>query len=95
MSKVRFIKIVIVGDCKTGKTNFIKNWKNNTFQEIYLQTIMTQFEYKEININGNVYNIQLWDLSGKIGEKIIKIFAKDAFGCIVMSDATQKQSRER
>ena len=48
------------------------------------------FQYKE-----KFYRIQLWDLAGQDKNAMVtKIFAKDAHGCVVMSDATNSQTRD-
>ena len=45
--------------------------------------------------DGKLYHIQAWDLCGcDKNPMVTKIFAKDAHGCIIMSDATNKQTRE-
>ena len=42
-----------------------------------------------------LYRVKLWDLSGQDNIlKIIKIYAKDAHGCIIFSDSTNIQTRK-
>ena len=54
------------------------------------------FFYKDIQKNEKSYHIILYDASGKyIYRNIINVYTKESHGCIVMSDATKKQRREK
>ena len=89
------LKIIIVGNAGTGKTNYVNKWSKNTFSDIYKPSIVSEFGFKIIEIEGNLYRIQLWDLSGNDkNEMVTKIFSKDAHGCIFVSDATNIKTRE-
>lgn len=87
------LKIVVVGNSGTGKTSFVNKWTKNTFSDTYKATIVSEFGYKIINIDGVVYRIQLWDLAGQDKNTCVtKIFCKDAHGAIILSDCTDKTS---
>ncbi len=89
------LKIIVVGNSGTGKTSFVRKWIKNTFDENYKATIVSEFQYKIIEYKRKYYKIQLWDLAGQDKNAMVtKIFAKDAHGCVVMSDATNHQTRE-
>ena len=89
------LKIIVIGNSATGKTNFVNKWTKNIFSEIYKATIVSEFGLKIYEKDGKLYRIQLWDLAGQDKNHMVtKIFAKDAHGCVCMSDATNKQSRE-
>ena len=89
------LKIIDVGNSGTGKTNFVTKWTKNIFSEIYKATIVSEFGFKIYEKDGKLYRIQLWDLAGQDKNHMVtKIFAKDAHGCVCMSDAINKQSRE-
>ena len=40
------IKIIIIGNCDTGKTSFYQLWVKQKFSEKYKATIMTDFNFK-------------------------------------------------
>ena len=89
------LKIIVIGDSGTGKTSFVNKWTKNIFSDTYKATIVSEFGFKVFEDNGKFYRIQLWDLAGQDKNAMVtKIFAKDAHGCVVMSDATNTQTRE-
>ena len=89
------LKIIVFGNSGTGKTNFVTKWTKNIFSEKYKSTIVSEFEFKIYEKDGKIYRIQLWDLAGQDKNQMVaKIYAKDAHGCIYMSDVSNKQARE-
>ena len=89
------LKIIVIGTSGTGKTSFVNKWTKNIFSDTYKATIVSEFGFKIFEDNGRLYRIQLWDLAGQDKNAMVtKIFAKDAHGCVVMSDATNSQTRE-
>ena len=89
------LKIIVIGTSGTGKTSFVNKWTKNVFNETYKATIVSEFGFKILELDGKLYRIQLWDLAGQDKNAMVtKIFAKDAHGCVVMSDATNSQTRE-
>jgi small GTP-binding protein len=89
------LKIIVCGQCGTGKTNLVNKWTKNIFIETYKATIVSEFGFKIFEKDGKLFRIQLWDLSGQDKNQMVaKIFAKDAHGCIYMSDATNEQTKK-
>ena len=89
------LKIIVIGTSGTGKTSFVNKWTKNQFSDTYKATIVSEFGFKIFENEGKLYRIQLWDLAGQDKNAMVtKIFAKDAHGCVVMSDATNIQTRE-
>ena len=89
------LKIIVIGTSGTGKTSFVNKWTKNMFSDTYKATIVSEFGFKIFEDNGKLYRIQLWDLAGQDKNAMVtKIFAKDAHGCIVMSDATNTSTRD-
>ena len=87
------LKIIVVGNSGTGKTSFVNKWINNTFDENYKATIVSEFAYKIYDYKDKTYKIQLWDLAGMDQNICItKIFSKDSHGCVVLSDITDKKT---
>ena len=96
MSSKKFnLKILVLGNSGTGKTNFVNKYTKNIFKDEYKTTIASEFGYKVFEYNDKVYHIKLWDLAGRDKDGMVtQIFAKDAHGCVVMSDATNILTRE-
>ena len=89
------LKIIVIGTSGTGKTSFVNKWTKNIFNETYKATIVSEFGFKIFENDGKLYRIQLWDLAGQDKNAMVtKIFAKDAHGCVVMTDATNAETRE-
>ena len=89
------LKIIVIGNAGTGKTSFVNKWTKNIFNEAYKATIVSEFGFKIFEDGGKLYRIQLWDLAGMDQNAMVtKIFAKDAHGCVILSDATNRQTRE-
>ena len=89
------LKIIVIGTSGTGKTSFVNKWTKNKFSDTYKATIVSEFGFKIFENEGKLYRIQLWDLAGQDKNAMVtKIFAKDAHGCVVMTDATNAETRE-
>ena len=87
------LKIIVIGTSGTGKTSFVNKWTKNIFNETYKATIVSEFGFKIFDCDGKLYRIQLWDLAGQDkNATITKIFAKDAHGCVVLADATNRST---
>ena len=54
-------KLIIIGDSGVGKTSLIKKYTKNKFSPSYLTTIGVEFESKEMVINGEKIQLQIWD----------------------------------
>ena len=90
------LKIIVIGASGTGKTSFVNKWTKNIFNDSYKATIVSEFGFKIFEYDEKLYRIQLWDLAGEDKNYMVtKIFAKDSHGCIIMSDATNYQTREK
>ena len=57
-------KVAFMGDIYVGKTQIIKKFMSNIFEENYKQTIGVDFYIKEINIKNQKIKLELWDFSG-------------------------------
>ena len=91
------LKIVVVGDCKCGKTQFAKNYCNKIFQEEYESTIGSDFfvqsgKYGRGTLEKMV-QLSFWDLSGDQSYVEDRSeFYKDAQALIIMCDITNQKS---
>ena len=91
------IKIVVVGDSGVGKTNFIFQFIEGKFSEMYIST--TGFDYKSKVINLPNYKkkvkLQVWDTAGQ--ERYMSV-NKNIFqrvqGLVLMYDITDRDSFE-
>ena len=87
------IKIILLGEVGTGKTNLINAFFNKPFNPNPNTTFSPEYSKKEIKIDGNKYLIDIWDTAGQ--EKfssMTKIFIKGAHIVILVYDITSKKS---
>ena len=86
------IKIIIIGNCDTGKTSFCQLWVKQEFSEKYKATIMTDFNFKIYEYKGNLYKIQIWDIAGQDRSiQTTKVLTNLMFNCKIMSKFSEKQ----
>ena len=89
------LKIIVVGNSATGKSNIVTKWTENIFRDTYKQTLVSEFGSKIFENEGNFYRIQLWALPGQdINQMVTKVHVKDAHGCIIVSDTNNFKTRE-
>ena len=87
------IKIVVIGEHAVGKTSLIKKYMDQVFTEDYKPTIGANIFIKKMVIDGNEYNISVWDLAGQEKyEKMRFMYYKGAKGALIVGDLTRKDT---
>jgi len=91
------VKIIVIGDSLVGKTSFIHRYVNNTYRVEYKSTIGVDFALKLVRWNDTAtLKLQLWDIAGQERFTFMtRAYYKDARGCILMFDVTNKGSFEK
>ena len=90
------IKVILVGESGTGKTNLITVAAGYDFNHESITTTSCSYIQKTItNKNGKEYTINLWDTIGQEKYRsLTKIFIKDSKIVIFVYDITSKASFE-
>ena len=89
------IKVILVGDSGTGKTNLISVSSGLEFNSKQLTTTSCSYIQKIIKKNGKEYKINLWDTIGQEKYRsLTKIFMKDSKIVILVYDITSRESFE-
>ena len=89
------LKIVIIGDSGVGKTNLLKRFVSNTFDQSSKATVGVEFMSKTYKINKQIFKIELWDTAGQERYKsITAVYYKGAKGALIVYDITTKSSFE-
>ena len=65
MADYNLYKILILGDCSSGKTSLIYRLTYNNFLEYYVSTIGIDFNIKSLVVNDKKVKLQLWDSCGQ------------------------------
>lgn len=86
-------KIVVIGDCGTGKTCLVQRFKNGSFIEKHANTIGVDFSFKNVVVDGKRVKLQIWDTAGqeRFGT-ITKSYYRSANGVIIVYDITKRSS---
>ena len=91
------LKIIVVGNERTGKSSFASCWANNSVLQdfFYHPTVLVKFFFKIFEYKGKKYRIYIWDLPSKDKDlTFLRLIGKDFHGCIIMSDASDIKTRE-
>ena len=88
-------KVIVVGTSNTNKNQFVNRYTKNIFNDTYKASIVSEFGFKIFEYGDSLFRIQLWDLAGQDNNAMVtKIFAKDAHGAVIMSNACDINSRD-
>ena len=93
--KRNFLKIVILGDSGVGKTTLLQQYVHNKANANTKPTIGADFSKKEIQVDGQVVTLQIWDTAGQ--EKFQSLgfaFYRGADCCALCYDLTNPNSFE-
>ena len=89
------IKIILLGNAGTGKTNLINVCCDYEFSDKIGSTITASYLEKIIEINNVKYSIKLWDTAGQeVYRSLNKLFIKGSKICVLVYDITKRESFE-
>eukprot|EP01084_Bolivina_argentea_P118828 210778_1 len=87
------LKIVITGDANVGKTSVMSRFMRDLFQQKYNPTIGADFLTKEIQVDGRMITLQIWDTAGQEKFQSLGVaFYKGADAFIVVYDINVKKT---
>ncbi|CAG9857403.1 unnamed protein product [Phyllotreta striolata] len=86
-------KIVLVGECGTGKTCVVQRFKNGLFIERHGNTIGVDFSMKTLLVDGKKVKLQIWDTAGQERFRTItQSYYRSANGVLIVYDITKRSS---
>ena len=90
------VKIMIIGETKTGKTSLISRYCKNEFTGgAYLSTIGLDFQIKNLTINSKKIRLQIWDTAGQERfRNIAKNYFQSSDGFLIVYDISNHESFE-
>ncbi|XP_070546773.1 ras-related protein Rab-27A-like isoform X2 [Ptychodera flava] len=96
------IKFLALGDSGVGKTSFLYQYTDGTFNSKFISTVGIDFREKRVmhrprgadaNARGQRVHLQLWDTAGQERfRSLTTAFFRDAMGFILLFDLTSEQS---
>jgi small GTP-binding protein len=89
----RNFKLVLLGDQEVGKSSISLTYLGREFNENYIKTIGIDFFRKEINLNGQLFYLSIWDTAGD--ERFREITLSSIRGSkiiVIVFDLTSKAS---
>ena len=87
------LKYVIIGDSGVRKSNILLQYINGKFNEDFKATVGVEFGAKNIEINGRIYRIQIWDTAGQENfRSIARAYYKNSICACIVYDITSRNS---
>ena len=87
------LKIIFIGDSRVGKTNLIKRFITNTFNQNSKSTLGVEFMSKLYKIKNHIFKIEIWDTAGQERYKsITAVYYNGAKGALIVYDITSRNS---
>ena len=91
----REFKIVLLGNSGVGKTALINRMVKKAFYEFQPTTVGAMFMSTKVEVDGQVYRLQIWDTAGQERLRAIApLYYRDANGVILVFDLTSQLSFE-
>uniref|UniRef100_A0A8W7P494 Ras-related protein Rab-43 n=1 Tax=Anopheles coluzzii TaxID=1518534 RepID=A0A8W7P494_ANOCL len=86
-------KIVLIGDCGTGKTCIVQRFKSGNFIESHGNTIGVDFSMKAVSVDGKKVKLQIWDTAGQERFRTItQSYYRSANGVLIVYDITKRST---
>ncbi|XP_030372120.1 ras-related protein Rab-43 [Scaptodrosophila lebanonensis] len=86
-------KVVLIGDCGTGKTCIVERFKTGNYVDRHGNTIGVDFSMKTIAVDGKQVKLQIWDTAGQERFRTItQSYYRSANGVIIVYDITKRAS---
>ena len=90
------IKIMIIGETRTGKTSLISKYCKNEFNGgAYLSTVGIDFQIKKLEIKRKKIRLQIWDTAGQERfRNIAKSYFQSSDGFLIVYDISNSKTFE-
>ena len=87
------LKYIIIGDAAVGKSNLLLRYAHGQFKPEYQLTIGVEFGAKNIQINNQIFRIQIWDTAGQENfRSITRAYYKNSVCALVVYDISSRDS---
>ena len=87
------ISLILIGDSRVGKSNFLTRYIYNKFHETFISTVGIEREIKGVKIDNKLYKLTIWDTAGQERFKSLPIkYYKNVDGVLLLYDVCDKGS---
>jgi len=88
-------KVAMVGHWGVGKTSLVRQYVSQQFSESYLATLGVKIDKKQVECQGQMVNMVLWDIAGAEDTFDIPMhYIKGAAGYLLVIDGTRPETLE-
>jgi Ras-related protein Rab-1A len=95
MADYNLYKILLLGDCSSGKTSLIYRLVHNSFLEYYVSTIGIDFNIKSFVVNDKKVKLQIWDSCGQERfNALTRSYYRNTDAFIICYDISSRKSFE-
>ena len=85
------LKYIIIGDSAVGKSNILLRYIHDRFNEEFHSTIGVEFGAKNLDIDGKIFRIQVWDTAGQeTFRSITRAYYKNSVCAFVVYDISNR-----
>ncbi|KRW98292.1 P-loop containing nucleoside triphosphate hydrolase [Pseudocohnilembus persalinus] len=85
------LKVILLGDSAVGKSKLVERFLQNDYEERQQSTFALNMYRHQAEINGNKYNVDLWDTAGQeVFQTLHPSYYFQAHACILVFDVTRK-----
>ena len=89
------LKIIVCGGGAVGKTSIVRRYIEDRFEYNYLLTVGLDPSNRQIEINGNLINLIIYDVAGQKRFQVLReIFFRKANGALLVFDLTRPETLE-
>ena len=93
MRKRKILKVITAGEGGVGKTTLLYRYVEDRFLADTKMTLGVDFFIKEVNINGEKIELQVWDFGGQERFRpLLEDYSKGARGALLLFDLTRPAS---
>lgn len=87
-------KVLVIGDCRVGKTSLLHRYVHDLFASDYKITMGVDFALKVVQWSDTeTVRLQLWDIAGQERfTSLTRLYYKQASACVIMFDLTNADS---
>eukprot|EP00475_Leptophrys_vorax_P028276 TRINITY_DN4085_c0_g1_i3.p2 TRINITY_DN4085_c0_g1~~TRINITY_DN4085_c0_g1_i3.p2 ORF type:complete len:237 (-),score=82.33 TRINITY_DN4085_c0_g1_i3:416-1126(-) len=87
------LKVIILGDSGSGKTELMNRYVRDKFSKQYKATIAADFLTKDIEVDGRMVTMQIWDTAGQERFQSLGVaFYRGADACVLVYNVADAKS---